>query len=354
MVNNPIQPLAIGGLTLENNLIQAPLAGYSSLPFRLLSWRWGRPGLLATEMISAGALLQGSPSQERYLARSPEEGPVLYQIWGADPDAVGIAARIVTERGADAVDLNCGCPVRKVRAAGAGSKLMEKPALVARLAAAMRKNTALPVSFKIRAGSGPGNFNAVEIARIAEAEGADWITVHGRHAGEAYGTPCRYGEIARVVRAVSIPVVGNGDVRDGATARRMFAEAGVRGVMVGRGCLGAPWVFARIKAECAGEVFPPPSLAEIGGVLLDHHDLLARLLDAERAIRHCRKLGSFYSRAFAGAREFRNRLNFCHTRDGLKALIGEYFKTAEPRFSGQGGGREGPARAAPDFPGGNA
>lgn len=101
-MTNPIKPLTIGNLTLQNNLIQAPLAGYSSLPFRLLSWRWGRPGLLATEMISAGALRQGSPSQEQYLARSDEEGPVLYQIWGADPDAVGMAAKIVTERGADA------------------------------------------------------------------------------------------------------------------------------------------------------------------------------------------------------------------------------------------------------------
>ena len=324
-MNNPIRPLTIGALTLENNLVQAPLAGYSSLPFRLLSWTMGRPGLLATEMISARALQQGSDSQEQYIARSPDEGPVLYQIWGADPDAVGYAAARVTERGADAVDLNCGCPVRKVRAANAGSKLMEDPPLIGRLVAAMRKNTALPVSVKIRVGTGEGHFNGAEVARIAEAEGADWITVHGRHAKESYGTPCRYGEIARVRGAVGIPVVGNGDVRDGESARRMFEQTGVDGAMVGRACMGAPWVFDRIKAECAGGAYEAPSPPEIGRVILRHHDLLVELIGRDRAIRHCRKLGSFYSRAFAGAREFRNQLNFCHTRDDLAALIERYF-----------------------------
>ncbi len=320
-----IRPLKIGSLELENNLVQAPLAGYSSLPFRMLSWTMGRPGLLATEMISANALKQGAPSQDQYLTRSADEGPVLYQIWGANPEAVGFAAAKVTECGADAVDLNCGCPVRKVRAAGAGSKLMENPALIGKLVAAMRKNTALPVSIKIRVGPNVATVNALEVARIAEAEGVDWITMHGRHAGEAYGTPCRYDEIAKVAAAVSVPLVGNGDVRDGETARRMLEIPGVVGAMVGRGCMGAPWVFARIKAECAGETFTPPSVHEIGETIMRHHDLLVELLGAERAIRHCRKLGSFYSKAFAGAREFRNQLNFCHDRAELAELIDQYF-----------------------------
>ncbi len=319
-----IHPLKIAALTLDNNLVQAPLAGYSSLPFRLLAWEMGRPGLLATEMISANALFQHSDTQEQYLAKSPHEGPVLYQLWGANPEALGYATRVAEERGADAIDLNCGCPVRKVRAANAGSKLMEQPELIRDLVKAMRRNTRLPVSIKIRAGTDAGNFNAVEIARIAEGEGADWLTVHGRHAKEAYGTPCRYGEIERVVRAVTIPVVGNGDVRDGETAGRMFAT-GAAGAMVGRACMGSPWVFRRIVEECAGRAFTPPSLADIGATILRHHDLLADLLGGERAIRHCRKLGSFYSKAFAGAREFRNSLNFCHNREELAELIGKYF-----------------------------
>jgi tRNA-dihydrouridine synthase len=323
--DNPIQPLKIRNLVLENNLIQAPLAGYSSLPFRLLTWRWGRPGLLATEMISANAMKQGAPSQEQYLAKSAEEGPVLYQLWGAEPEALGIAARMVTERGADAVDLNCGCPVRKVRAAGAGSKLMEDPELIGRIVKEMRANTDLPLSIKIRVGPDATVRNAVEIAKIAEDGGVDWITVHGRHAREAYGTPCRYDEIAKVVQAIKIPVVGNGDVRDGKTAIKIFSQTGVAGAMVGRGCMGVPWSFKKIKDECAGLVFSPPDLPEIGKVILDHHDLLVGLIGDERAIRHCRKLGSFYSKSFSGAREFRNQLNFCHTREDLANLIREYF-----------------------------
>lgn len=326
--SNPIRPLIVRGLVLENNLIQAPLAGYSSMPFRVLTWTLGRPGITATEMISANALRQGAPEQDKYMVKSPDEGPVQYQIWGRDPDAIEFAARIVDEKGAAAVDLNCGCPVRKVRAAGAGSKLMEDPELIGKLVRAMRKATDKPVSVKIRVGTDANHFNAVEIARIAEAEGADWITVHGRHAKESYGTPCRYGEIANVVGAVGIPVIGNGDVRDGATAGKMFAETGVAGAMVGRACMGAPWVFKKIIEECAGEKFVAPALPEIGAILLDHHDLLVRLIGIERAIRHCRKLGSFYSKAFAGAREFRNRLNFCHCREDLRELVDQFFNSS--------------------------
>ncbi len=324
-MSSPIKPLRLGTLSLENNLVQAPLAGYSSMPFRLLAWELGRPGLLSTEMISANALLQGSDSQEQYLIKSPDEGPALYQIWGSEPEPIGFAAAKVEERGANAVDLNCGCPVRKVRAANAGSKLMEDPQRIGRLVAAMRKNTRLPVSIKIRVGTAEGRFNAVEIARIAEAEGADWLTVHGRHAKESYATPCRYDEIAKVVAAVCIPVVGNGDVRDGESARKMFEQTGVAGAMVGRGCMGAPWAFARIKAECDGAPYEPPGLPEIGRVIVRHHDLLADVLGADRAIRHCRKLGAFYSKSFAGAREFRSQLNYCHTRDDLAKLVETYF-----------------------------
>jgi nifR3 family TIM-barrel protein len=320
-----IQPLTIRNLTLENNLFQAPLAGYSAAPFRLLSWRLGRPGLLATEMISARALALSAPKQEKYLLRYPQEGPVCFQLWGADPESVGVATRIVTEKGADVVDLNCGCPVRKVRAANAGSKLMEDPILVGRLVRAMRENTALPVTVKIRVGTDARNYNGVEIAKIAESEGTDLVTVHGRHAKESYSTPCRYGEIARVVDALSIPVIGNGDVRDGESARAMFEKTGCMGVMVGRACMGAPWVFAKIKAEITGEKFSHPPAAEVGTLLLEHFDLLAKIIGAESAVRNCRKLGSFYSKAMRGAKEFRNGLNYCHDRESLEKLITHHF-----------------------------
>lgn len=325
MTDNPIRPLSFGGLTLENNLLQAPLAGYSGAPFRLLAWEWGRPGLLATEMISANALAQQAPRQEKYLLKLPGEGPVSYQIWGCDPDSIAAATRIVAESGADVVDLNCGCPVRKVRAAGAGSKLMEDPPLVGRLVAAMRRSTDRPVTVKIRVGTGPHDYNGPEIARVAESEGADLVTVHGRHARERYSTPCRYDRVREVVEALSIPVIGNGDVRDGESARRLFAETGCAGVMVGRACMGRPWVFDRIRTELSGRVFAAPSGATIGQTLLHHHDMLVPILGAEMAARHCRKLGSFYSRGVRGAREFRNQLNHVRARDDLVRLIDKHF-----------------------------
>ena len=317
-------PLVFGGLTLENNLLQAPLAGYSSAPFRLLTWRLGRPGLLATEMISANALAMHAPRQERYLARLSEEGPVAYQIWGCDPEKIALATRMVTDCGADVVDLNCGCPVRKVRAAGAGVKLMEDPILVGRLIAAMRKSTDLPVTIKIRVGPSSKNYNGPEVARAAEAEGADLLTVHGRHGRESYSTPCRYDQIAQVVEAVSIPVIGNGDVVDGASARKMF-ETGCNGLMVARACMGKPWFFSQLKAALTGSPVTQPPLEEIGSVLMEHARLLVDLVGEATAIRQCRKLGSFYSRGMRGAKEFRNQLNFCHTTDDLEDLIGRYF-----------------------------
>lgn len=320
-----VRSLSFGGLTIENNLLQAPLAGYSGAPFRLLSWRWGRPGLLATEMISCKALANEAPRQEKYLVKLPGEGPVCYQLWGSDPEAAGIAARIVTERGADVVDLNCGCPVRKVRAANAGSKLMEDAPLVSRIVTAMRENTDRPVTVKIRVGTSGKHYNGAEIARAAVDAGACLVTVHGRHAKESYSTPVRLDRIREVVEAVDVPVIGNGDVVDGPSARRMMETTGCAGWMVGRGCMGAPWVFDRIRTQLEGREYAEPSRAEIGRTLIEHHDMLVDIIDPEMAVRHCRKLGCFYSKGLRGAKEFRNRLNYLHTRDDLLETVDHYF-----------------------------
>jgi len=320
-----VKPIVFRNLTLENNIFQAPLAGYSSWPFRLLTWTEGRPGLLATEMISARAVQLGAPKQDVYLERVPNEGPVQFQLWGCDPEAIGFAARVADEHGADCIDLNCGCPVRKVRAAGAGSKLMENPPLIGKLIQFMRKNTEKPISIKIRVGTAFNHFNAAEIVKIAESEGVDFITVHGRTAGESYGTPVRYTEIMKAVQATSIPVIGNGDVYDGASARKMFEETGCAGVMVGRACMGAPWVFARIKSELQNNAYTPPTLEEIGKLLLSHHDMLVSLRGEECAIRHARKLGAFYSKGISGAKEFRSGLNGLTSREQLIHLINKHF-----------------------------
>ncbi|MBN1256565.1 MAG: tRNA dihydrouridine synthase DusB [Planctomycetes bacterium] len=320
-----LTPWVIRGLTLHNRILQAPLAGYSNMPFRLMCWQYGRPGMLATEMISAQALVRGCKHNEYYLLRHEEEGPLQYQLWGTDPEALAEAARICTGRGAAAIDLNCGCPVRKVNASGSGVTMMRDPALIARCIAAMRQAVDLPLSAKLRVGPMPDNFNAVEIARGVVEAGADFITIHGRHGKEAYNTPARLAEIARVVEAVAIPVIGNGDVCDGKSALRMEAETGCAGVMVGRGCMGNPWVFDRISTEISGKAWTEPSREARGEVLLKNFRMLVKLIGAERATRHIRKLASFYSKGLQGSREFRMGLNFCHTPQEFEAHAARHF-----------------------------
>lgn len=328
MNTNPyLHPLCVGALTLENNLFQAPLAGYSSAPFRALTWRLGRPGLLATEMISSNAIHMGAKSQEPYLAKAPNEGPVAFQLWGRNEAAVEFAAKVATDHGADVIDLNCGCPVPKVRAAGAGSKLMEDPALIGRLVAAMKRGTHLPVTIKIRVGTGPENYNGCEVVRIAQEEGVDLITVHGRHAKERYGHPVRLEKIAEIVALAKVPIIGNGDVVDGESAKRMIDATGCAGVMVGRACMGAPWVFAQIAAELTGQAWTPPPPAQMGEILLEHYDLLTGLIGADKAIRQTRKLGAFYSRGVQGAKDFRNSLNYLQTREELQELIARVLQS---------------------------
>lgn len=317
-----IKPVKLKKLVIENNIWQAPLAGYSSMPFRILTWRLGRPGLLATEMISARAVEQKNEKQEQYLIRSEQEGPVAYQLWGCNESAIEYAAGVVEDRGADVVDLNCGCPVKKVRAAGAGSKLMEDPLLIARLIKAMRRGVKnIPVTIKIRVGTSDRNYNGVEVAKIAEDAGVDLITVHGRHACERYSHSVRYEKIQEIVEAVKIPIIGNGDVCDGVSAKEMFDRTGCAGVMVGRACMGSPWIFDKIKLELSGNDWVGPDKVELASVMLEHYDLLVSLVGKDRAIRQSRKLGAFYSKGIIGARSFRNKLNNMKSREDLEELV---------------------------------
>jgi nifR3 family TIM-barrel protein len=323
-----LQPLRIRGLRLAWRALQAPLAGYSDRAFRLMCWRYGRPGLLATEMISARAAVEGTRRQEEYMALHPEEGPVQFQLWGTEPDALAEAARICADRGAAAIDLNCGCPVRKVTASGAGVALMRDPPLLGRCVAALRRATDLPVSAKIRLGPEREGWNGAAVARLVEDAGADLLTVHGRHGRERYATPVRVEAVAAIAEAVSLPVIGNGDVRDAASAQALVRRAGVDGVMIGRGCMGDPWVFDRLRAELSGEAWEPPSLAERGRVLLENFRLLIMDMGEDRAVRHVRKLACYYSRGLPGARSFRLSLNRCGTAEAFEESVRTHFHGA--------------------------
>jgi len=320
-----LKPMHIRGLTLPDRILMAPLAGYGNLPYRIICWRYGRPALLATEMISARGLRQGGPRTTAYLAHSGEEGPVQYQIWGTDPAGLGEATHMAAQAGAAAVDLNCGCPVRKILAGGAGVALMRHPDHIGRCVAVMREATGLPLSVKLRLGPDSRTSTAVDCARAAEDAGADFVTVHGRFGREAYNVPVRAQGIAHVVAAVGIPVVANGDVRDGPSATRLAQASGADAVMVGRACLGNPWAFARIRCELAGGSWSGPTPQERARTLLDNFSLLADFMGEARAVRHVRKLAAFYSKSVQGAREFREGLSRCTTARSFVDHVHAHF-----------------------------
>ncbi|MFW5798841.1 MAG: tRNA dihydrouridine synthase [Planctomycetota bacterium] len=307
-------------LTLEGHLLQAPLAGYTTMAARHVAHTHGRPALLATEMVSARDLVHQPESQSVYLARHPDDGPTAAQLWGNNEDDLAEATRRVVDMGFDVVDLNCGCPVRHVAQAGAGHRLMKDPCKIGRLVRTMRAATKGPLTVKLRLGPAVDDFNADEVAHVAEAEGADALTVHGRYGGERYQAACRLDGIARVVQSVTIPVIGNGDVIDGPSARRMLDQTDCTGVMIGRAAMGAPWVFEMIRRQLAGQPWQAPTDREVLGIFMDEVDLLIGQLGEGDGMRRARKLGAHYSRHLAEGKAFRVGLNLCRRHDQLVEL----------------------------------
>jgi nifR3 family TIM-barrel protein len=304
----------------------APLAGYNNLAFRLQCRRQGNPGFVATEMISAKSLAVPRAVNEKYLIRSDEEGLLQYQIWGTEPELIANATQICEARGADLIDINCGCPVRKVIASGSGVAFMKDPEGIAACVQAMRNATALPISIKIRIGYDAQHWNGLEVAQAAAEAGIDFITIHGRHGKESYATPVRMEEIGRIAGEMAIPVFGNGDVRDGASAARMVAETGCDGVMVARACMGNPWVFDQIQTELTGAAWSPPTSHERGRVLRENYEQLLGLMSEDAATRHIRKLACFYSKGVIGSREFRLEVSACQTREHFHELVDKHFR----------------------------
>ena len=237
--------LKIGNVQLANSVILAPMAGVSDLPFRLLCHEQGA-GMVCTEMISAKAILYNNKNTEALMAIHPEEGPVSLQLFGSDPEIVSEMAKRIEERPFAVLDLNMGCPVPKVVNNGEGSALMKDPVLAGAIIERTVRAVKKPVTVKIRKGFDEAHVNAVEIARIAQESGAAAVAVHGRTREQYYSGKADWEIIARVKEAVKIPVLGNGDVTDGETARRMFSETGCDGILVGRAAQGNPWIFRQI------------------------------------------------------------------------------------------------------------
>ena len=322
-MNRKLRPLKIGSVTLPNNLILAPMAGVTDLPFRLLCSRQGA-GMCCMEMVSAKAILYQNKNTESLLEIHPEEGVLSLQLFGSDPKILSEMAKKIEDRPFAVLDINMGCPVPKVVNNGEGSALMKNPQLVEQIVSAVVKAVDKPVTVKIRKGFDEAHVNAVEIAKIAEAAGAAAVAVHGRTREQYYAGTADWDIIAKVKEAVSIPVIGNGDVTDGASAAALLEQTGCDGVMVGRAARGNPWIFSQIAAWLEdGTILPRPDIEEVKRTILYHVQLQLATKGEYTAIREMRKHVSWYTSGYPNSARLRQVVNQTESFEELCALVEE-------------------------------
>ncbi len=317
--------LTIGNVTLDNNIILAPMAGVSDLPFRLLCREMGA-GLVCMEMVSAKAIYYNNKNTDSLMEIHPAELPVSLQLFGSDPVIISEMAKKIEERPHTFLDINMGCPVPKVVNNGEGSALMKNPRLVEEILCSLVKATKKPVTVKFRTGFDERHINAVEIAKIAESCGVAAVAVHGRTREQYYSGNADWDTIARVKDAVKIPVIGNGDVVDGESARKLLAHTGCDGVMVGRAAQGNPWIFREINSYLESGGLPErPSDSEKKELILRHAALQLEYKGEYTGVREMRKHLSWYTVGMPHSNRFRRMINTMETMDELVKAVEEIF-----------------------------
>ncbi|MCR4305213.1 MAG: tRNA dihydrouridine synthase DusB [Gallionella sp.] len=327
--------MRIGPYQLKNNLIVAPMAGVTDRPFRMLCKRMGA-GMAVSEMVASNSLLYGSEKTRRRANHEGEADPVSVQIVGADPKMLALAAKYNVDRGAQIIDINMGCPAKKICNVMAGSALLRNEPLVAQLLEAVTGAVDVPVTLKIRTGWDKQNRNAIRIARIAEASGIQALAIHGRTRACAYTGDAEYDTIAAVKASVNIPIIANGDITTPEKARHVLQYSGADALMIGRAAQGRPWLFREIDHFLrTGQHLPAPDAGEIHRVLLSHVHELYDFYGEYNGLRVARKHISWYTRGLAGSAHFRHHMNQLESAAGQLAAVDEFFAQQSQQRSQQ-------------------
>jgi nifR3 family TIM-barrel protein len=325
-VSPALSDLHIGGLRLANPLVLAPLAGINNLPFRLMVKRSGC-GLICSEMISSNGLVHRSIKTLRMLASDVSEKPLSVQIFGADPEIMAEAARMVEASGADLLDINFGCSVRKIVKSGSGVALMRDAGLTERILTAVRKAIRIPLTIKIRSGWDTSGEQAMQIARIAEGCGIDALAVHPRTARQGFGGRADWRLIKRIKAAVAMPVIGNGDIQTPADALAMQKATACDGLMIGRAAIGNPWLFRQVLDTFEGHTPQEVSAAERFAVMRAYLKASVDYIGELHACRMMRSRLAWFVKGLPNASRFRDSLKSIETYDQAVALIDRYAQT---------------------------
>ena len=315
--------MKIGSLTLENNTILAPLAGITNLPFRLLAKEAGC-GMVCSEMISSHGLVYKSEKTFKMLDSTPEEKPLSIQLFGAKPDIMAEAAAIVESSGADVVDINFGCSVRKIIKTGSGAALMRTPDLAEDLLKAVRRSIRIPLTIKIRSGWDTTGEQALRISRIAEDCGVDAVAVHPRTASQLFGGRADWSIIAAVKSNVSIPVIGNGDIRSASDAVRMLDETGCDGVMIGRKAIGNPYIFSSVLARISGDTDAEDDIDHRFDLMLRYLKASVKYIGEEHACRMMRSRLGWFTKGMHKSSQFREAVKQLSSEKEGVELINAY------------------------------